>query len=778
MEPSKKYPWGLSNFGPAKQIEDGNQVRQHLVADAEAPAVNILVQEVITATPILSAADLNVKPDLNEARRLLASGMHLIQLKSNSKAPLANEWNSPSSRVKGIDARATGYGLPLALNNMVSVDPDNNDLAVIGMRALGFDLEAIMAAGVRTKSTRTGSGGRSAFSEVPGLTRITFAGKKPVGTVLELRAGGFQDVVPGLVYHTNDGEVCTQQYVNGKRYDDLSGLSDKFLEFWLRCSSDINYLREAQAKFFAALPAVDGVPAHANLSISTGKLGESLAFDAPGIRGPFNNANSVESVLGRHGYTFDEHSGNWSHPAATGKPGIHQIPGREGLWRSHHAGDPLSGTFDAWVAHVVLDHDSNLDQAIAAFNQSRHDSVTGAFDEVVPGNGGCANADRLGPQEIDLDTPDLCLILKATEWVVPGFMSTGLTVIAGRAGGGKTSSLVSMFAQVAHLCAPDAMLKPTLRRHICYMAEDVDQVKRCLYGLWKHGNSGLTEQEFLAWFHIIPSRRVLAKVLANTIKKCNEKYSYTLPNGFVVKPVLIADTANATLELDNENDNSEVGRAVAILKQALDGMALAVVAHTAKSLARADLSEMSPRGATAWIGDANATIYAFEDEKLPKARFLGLGKHRFEPEMREIGFESDVYVEIVEAAWGESQTVKYRVSAPMRSSADVRQQARAVADEAAEVKRFKGQSMAVFDALIGLEAGEYMTKRELRDKVLKGQTKIRDADLDALIADKLIVPIEPGEGGYTKRNNAHKEGFVLSEEVREEMWAGAGDDRV
>jgi hypothetical protein len=382
---------------------------------------------------------------------------------------------------------------------------------------------------------------------------------------------------------------------------------------------------------------------------------------------------------------------------------------------------------------------------------------------------------------VDLDTPEIApdqsLKLKATEWVVPGFMSTGLTVIAGRAGGGKTSSLVSMFAQVAHLCAPDAMLRPTLRRHIAYMAEDVEQVKRCLYGLLKHGESGLTEQEFLDWFHIIPSRRVSAQALANTIKKCNEQYSYTLPNGFVVKPVLIADTANATLDLENENDNSEVGRAVAILKQALDGMALVVVAHTAKSLVRADLSEMSPRGASAWIGDANATIYAFEDVKLPKARFLGLGKHRFEPEMGEIGFESTVYHEHVYAAWGESQVVKYRVSTPMRSSAEVREQAREAAHDEAEVARFAKQRTAVFDALNALGAGEYLTKNELV-KVMSGRNELRGADLDALIEDEFILKITPSEGGYARRNNAHKEGLVLSDAARAQAWTGGEDELV
>ena len=268
------------------------------------------------------------------------------------------------------------------------------------------------------------------------------------------------------------------------------------------------------------------------------------------------------------------------------------------------------------------------------------------------------------------------LALRATEFVVDGFLSTGLTVIAGRAGGGKTSNLVAMFAQVAHLCDSAAMLRPILRRHVVYVAEDTNQVERCLYGLLAHGNSGAAPQEFLDWFHIVPSKRVTAEVLASTIQKCHERYSYALPNGFIVEPVIVIDTANATIDLDNENDNSEVGKVVAILTQSVGRMSLCIVAHTPKGLNRTEVENMSPRGASAWVGDANATIYAFEDDALPDARFLALGKRRFEADLSEIMFTSVVHEEHVEAPWGGTQTVRYRVSTPHPSSARVRESAR------------------------------------------------------------------------------------------------------
>jgi hypothetical protein len=323
-----------------------------------------------------------IKPDLTESRRLLDAGMHLIEMMSMTKRPIVDAWNTPDSRVESISDSATGYGLPLGLNKMVSVDPDNNELAVIGMRALGFDLEAIMAAGCRTVSTRTGSGGRSAFAEEPGLKRIVFSGKG-IGTVLELRAGGFQDTIPGIVYTSADGEICTQRYATERRYDDLPGLPDDLLTFWQRCVDDLDFLHAQQQLFFAALPQIDHAPVQGYLSISGGRSGEKLAFAAPGVRGQFNRENSVEGLLAEHGYRFDAQSKSWTYPGATGKPGIHPIPLRDGLWRSHHAGDPLCGTFDAWSAHVVLNHGGVLARAVAEALPARVGSAIGRVAKML-----------------------------------------------------------------------------------------------------------------------------------------------------------------------------------------------------------------------------------------------------------------------------------------------------------------------------------------------------------------------------------------------------------
>jgi len=150
----------------------------------------------------------SITPDLSESRRLLSRGLHLVPLHAYQKRPFGDDWNAPHNRVKVIDDSATGYGLLLASNKLCSVDPDNWPLAVRGMKALGFDLNAIMSAGVRTTSTRPGSGGRSAFAEARDLSWLSFR-SKDVGTVLEFRAfsPNLQDCVPGVVYKDKTGTL-------------------------------------------------------------------------------------------------------------------------------------------------------------------------------------------------------------------------------------------------------------------------------------------------------------------------------------------------------------------------------------------------------------------------------------------------------------------------------------------------------------------------------------------------------------------------------------------
>lgn len=313
-------------------------------------------------------------PDqLQEARRLHLAGYKLCELHPNSKRPVGDGWNNKP--ITGVTEAAGGYGLMLALNGLCSVDVDDEFLTELGLENVGFNLEEIRHAGVHTSSTRPGSGGRVTFRVPAGvqLEWVKFS-SKTFGTVLELRATSpnLQDTLPGTVYHSQDGTGPWRQfYANGRVMEDAPELPEALLAWWARMSKDVDY-KQAQQRLFI------GHTAQVAISSSDGRLGYGSTH-----RAEFNRGTSVADILVRHGY--EQHKNKrWSPSTATGAPAVREIPGKQDLWQSDHASDPLFGMFDAWTAHVVLDHDHDLPAAEAAFRARRaHEAIDGFEDEEV-----------------------------------------------------------------------------------------------------------------------------------------------------------------------------------------------------------------------------------------------------------------------------------------------------------------------------------------------------------------------------------------------------------
>lgn len=358
--------------------------------------------------------------------------------------------------------------------------------------------------------------------------------------------------------------------------------------------------------------------------------------------------------------------------------------------------------------------------------------------------------------------------LRATEFVIDGFIGMGLTILAGEPGGGKTSIIVPLMAHAAHLCDKGAFLKPELRRHVIYVSEDTEQVERCIYAMKKYGKLNIDAQEFKHWFHIREAHRSSPEHITRFLSEIAQEYTYLLANGFEVKPVVIFDTSNATIEIENENDNSEVGKVIAKIKQSANGMAIVVVAHTAKALQRTDLSSLTPRGASAWIGDARATIYLFSDENAPEARFLALGKRRFEPTYTEIRFDSDTYTESVHTPWGTSQTVGLRVITAEVSSQEERRAAAKVGKQAADSLKQREQELLILNQLQSLPRHDYRTMNELIEK-LTGAKSARLDIVHGLISKGEIeqFTFEDNES-VKKRVKQHKDGLRIRLSYKQE----------
>lgn len=373
------------------------------------------------------------------------------------------------------------------------------------------------------------------------------------------------------------------------------------------------------------------------------------------------------------------------------------------------------------------------------------------------------------------------LRLYPTEFVLDGFLPTGVTLVAGAWGAGKSTNLIPLFASVAHLTPEDWGFHPQLRRHVIWITEAPDQARDTLYSLAKTEGSK-PWSAFKDWFHLVPARRrdpkALAAALARAVEETTQEIEVDVSGDisatpqkkvFRVKPVVVLDTTSANLDLENESDNSEVGAAMAALKEKLPGIPIVLVGHTPKALIKSDVSDMTFRGAGAWEADAVATYYLVYDADTGM-RFLAVRKSRFTPDYTEISFGQEGGREIVDTPWGEPQSKAYMHGVPERSNGDERKAAqKAVREEKKEMEKERGltdrQTRILEEVSKGAADGLGITKATLRESV-GGKTELLVGALSRLLESGLVVALNPPQEimdllGFTRGPRAGRPPEIL-----------------
>jgi hypothetical protein len=232
-----------------------------------------------------------------------------------------------------------------------------------------------------------------------------------------------------------------------------------------------------------------------------------------------------------------------------------------------------------------------------------------------------------------------------TEFVLDGIIAAGVVLIAGSAGAGKTTQLVPLMTRVAHLCDANDSLKPLLRRKIIYISEDAHQVLKIMRSMRESNElGGANAREVADWFKVVNAARLSPATVAQ-VAEMYESLSFDNINAetgqvYKANPVVVIDTLNATVDLENESDNSEVGKAMAVLKQRFKGIPIIAVGHIAKSLKRADVADFSARGAGAWEADANQVLYLTKEDDGKRWLEVAESKHRFVAKVDGIMFDS------------------------------------------------------------------------------------------------------------------------------------------
>jgi len=320
--------------------------------------------------------------------------------------------------------------------------------------------------------------------------------------------------------------------------------------------------------------------------------------------------------------------------------------------------------------------------------------------------------------------------LEPDEFIFDDILIAGVTLLAGFTGIGKTTALVPLMTRAAHLCAADDTLRPLLRRKVIYVSEDPKQVVRVLTSMRVADELTASDAEISEWFKIVPAKRMDAA----SIVKVREIYQAMVYRNisqesgvsYDALPIVVLDTSNATIELENESDNSEVGKAVSTLKSELGGIPLIIVAHLAKTLKKADISDMTSRGAGAWEGDVNQVLYMTKEDDGARWLDVAQAKHRFvtkadgivfrafgsEIKGRDVlGNEKDLFLmhcrpEMVQKGGREAMQEQSKQAAARKKE---------IAGQMVKI----GRKKSVTAILNGLAADEYMTKTELAEALGK-----------------------------------------------------------
>lgn len=330
--------------------------------------------------------------------------------------------------------------------------------------------------------------------------------------------------------------------------------------------------------------------------------------------------------------------------------------------------------------------------------------------------------------------------LRPPAWLLPGFLAEGITLIAGGHGVGKTTALLPLAAGVAGMHRNDWPLAPKRWRHVVYITEDPDQAMRIIHGL--ADDLGITAAVIRERLHLVAAYRLPADRIVTVGEIYRERFTRTVDKVELL-PLVVLDTQAATVELENENDNSEASQAVAAFKQRFEGLPLWIVAHLAKmDMSRKDAQGMSARGAGAWGADANTTAFLIrEGQGSDATRWLALGKWRFEPRWPELVLESHCKTVQANDAWGDPEllTLRWAIATPPQvSRAELAAQARELEREQSAASLAEEIIRAVEQAS---DKREPLSRSAVRAKVGRNRGAVY-AMIDSLLAENKLYEVE------------------------------------
>lgn len=251
------------------------------------------------------------------------------------------------------------------------------------------------------------------------------------------------------------------------------------------------------------------------------------------------------------------------------------------------------------------------------------------------------------------------------------------------------------------------------------------------------------------------------------------EWTWTTDTGFAVKPVVVLDTTTANIHLENESDNSQVGAAMSILKQSLPRTPVVLIGHTPKAMGRADVEDLTFRGAGAWEAEAAATYFLAHDPRTDM-RYLMVGKCRFAPTYREVHFEHAGGSVLLDTPWGEVQSKRYLHGVPAKANGEARRAAQQEAEQTQREERERRNRDEVAQRVLQVvrdEAanGELITRPRVKAAIGGRDKSVLDA-ITHLLESGALVEHKIDRSHFGSKLSGPTPGILLPPEVDVEVY--------
>lgn len=341
--------------------------------------------------------------------------------------------------------------------------------------------------------------------------------------------------------------------------------------------------------------------------------------------------------------------------------------------------------------------------------------------------------------------------MQAVNWVLEDNIPEGIGLIAGAAGVGKTTAIAPLACIAAGFFENGSDVTAKVHRMVVIYSEDDAQLNRIFFGMLRHleevNGTPVDFDQFKKRVHIFPSKRITPVEMKAKSLWAVKHFSLTHPKLGEIPPLIIFDTASANFDLEDENSSSQVGKAMAALKEVylITKAPMWIAAHlvkAAKGMTIDDLLNISARGSGAWEADCYWTAVLGRESDSSRKTILKIDKERTGGlKGHEIHFDVDFHDEYLIDALGDSVAQKY-------STTSIRQGDKRSRNEAAKDRKLQDTINEMAKLLEAKETRRYMFKQEILDLMHVKSAK-KSEMFNELLLEKRIKEIEVPQSEVT-----------------------------